>query len=238
MLYKPLDLPYKHNTYDGVPVQNFITSQRMEEIKNIHQSRFDDIYIATFMKSGTTWLQNLVYEILDRPQGEYENINLAVPWLEEESQSFVDNLVSPRIFKTRDRWEWIPKGDGIKYIYCYRNPKDVVVSYYHHMKMFDGHYGYEGSFDEFVSDICLKYNCVVGGCYFEQVAKWLYQKNNSNILYITYEDMTEDLKRETKRISQFLNVNLEDEKLELICNNSTFSAMQKNDKTNYSWREG
>ena len=40
---------------------------------------------------------------------------------------------SPRIFKTHDLWEWVPKSEGVRYIYCYRNPKDVVCSYFNHM---------------------------------------------------------------------------------------------------------
>jgi len=235
MLYKPLDLPYKHNVYDGVPVPPFITEQRMEEIKKTHQSRSDDIYIATYQKSGTTWLQFVVYEIIGKPQGDYEQISAAAPWLQAVSHDLVENLVSPRLLKTHDKWKWVPKGDGIKYIYCYRNPKDVAVSYYNHKQRLDK---FDGSFNDFMSDVFLKYNCSAYGYYFEHVAEWLEQKENPNILILTFEDMVEDLRREIKRIGTFLSVNLDNNKLEEIVTSGMFSAMQKNPKVNYSWFEG
>lgn len=239
MPFKPLDLPYRHAVYDGVPVPNFITEERMNEIKTGHNSRPDDVFISTFMKSGTTWLQYLVYEILGRPQGDYTQINQVVPWLEEERAALCDSLASPRIFKTHDRWSWVPKGKGVKYVYCYRNPKDVVVSYYHHQKMFSGHYEYEGcTISEFVQDVFLKYNCTEGGYYFDQVSEWLKLKGDPNIHFVTYEDMVEDLTREIKRLVKFLDVNLSEQRIEEISANGVFDSMKKDNRMNYSWREG
>ena len=235
---QPLKIPYKHNIYDGTAQPAFITEARMEEIKEKHQSRPDDIFIATYVKSGTTWLQYLVYEIMGRPQGDYEQINLAVPWLEEESQELIDALASPRIMKTHDKWRWIPKGEGVKYIYCYRNPKDVAVSYFNHMKLFSGHYDYKGTFDEFVRDVFLAYNCSEQGYYFDHVAEWLAQRSNPNVLFLTFEDMVEDLNREVRRISSFLGVELQEDRLKEIVSSGLFSSMKNNQKVNYSWREG
>lgn len=38
-MHQPLNLPYKHSVYDGVPVPDFITQERMDEIKEHHVSR-------------------------------------------------------------------------------------------------------------------------------------------------------------------------------------------------------
>ena len=74
------------------------------------------------------------------------------PWIEHLEQEAIDSALSPRVFKTHLKWKWVPKSDGVKYIYCYRNPKDVVVSYFHHMKMFGGAYKFEGDLNDFVRE--------------------------------------------------------------------------------------
>ena len=64
----PVTLPYSHNIYKGLPVPDFITAERYKELETIHKSRDDDVYIATYQKSGTTWLQHILYELYDHPQ--------------------------------------------------------------------------------------------------------------------------------------------------------------------------
>ena len=142
---------------------------------------------------------------------------------------------SPRIFKTHSQWEWVPKDDAIKYIYCYRNPKDVAVSYYYHLLLFHSADGYNQSFDEFFSDIFMKKGKCHHGFYFDHVAEWLLQKDNKNILFLTYEDMVENLTNELKRIAIFLNYDLGEDKFKQILANSTVTSMQNNDKVNYTW---
>ena len=148
-------------------------------------------------------------------------------------------MKSPRIFKTHDKWSWIPKGDDVKYIYCYRNPKDVCCSYYNHMaNVFKGHYDYNATFDEFYRDVFIKQGISEQGWYFDHLRDWLDQMGNPNILFIAFEDMVEDLSREILKLVDFLSVECSEEKLEGIFYSSLFDAMSKNDAVNYSWRNG
>ena len=41
-------------------------------------------------------------------------------------------LADPRILKTHLPYQLIPKNPKVKYIYCFRNPKDNLVSNYFH----------------------------------------------------------------------------------------------------------
>jgi len=233
-MHQPLNLPYKHNVYDGVPVPNFISQERMEEIKEKHVSRPDDVFIATYQKSGTTWLQFILNQLYDYPQGDpTAQINLACPWLEETAQDYIDKMSSPRVLKTHDKWAWVPKAKGVRYIYCYRNPKDVCVSYYHHMKTFRGHYECDLTMAEFYDQVFIGENTAEQGSYFTHIAEWLQQSSNESILFLTYEDMVEDLSREVEKIAQFLKVDLSKDKLEGIVSNSMFDSMSKNSTVNY-----
>ena len=176
---------------------------------------------------------------MSHSQGDKDNINEAVPWIQEETQEKIDAMLSPRVFKTHDRWDWILKGDKIKYIYCYRNPKDVCCSFYNHMKrVFVGHYRYTGTFSEYFTDVFIKRNAAEQGWYFDHVAGWLEQKGNPNILFLTYEDMVEDLKREVLKIVEFLGLQCSDEQIDNVVSSGMFDSMSKNPTVNYSWRDG
>jgi len=47
-----------------------------------------------------------------------------------------EDLPSPRLLKTHLHYEWVPQGEGEddnpRIVLLIRNPKDCVVSYYHH----------------------------------------------------------------------------------------------------------
>jgi len=234
MLHKPLDLPYEHSEYEGIPIASIIPSERYKEIIKTHKSRPDDVYIATYPKSGTTWLQHIVNQMLGEPRGSDLKIVKAIPWAAVETQSFIDNLSSPRVLKTHMKWCWVPKGDGVKYIYCYRNPKDVVVSYYHYVLIMK-YFNYNDSFDEYYSKVFMDKRASMYGGYFDHVSEWLQQRDNKNILFLTYEDLIEDLVRGITRIERFLKLELSEEMKLKIASNSSFSTMKSNSLSNYSW---
>ena len=72
--------------------------------------------------------------LVDCPNGTIVSLNETVPWLQGESVKLVHilKMKSPRVFKTHDYWNWIPKKlrKTARFIYCSRNPKDRVVSYF------------------------------------------------------------------------------------------------------------
>lgn len=130
----PLGLRYNHSVYEDIPLPPVITHGRIEEIRHQHKNRPGDVLIATYQKSGTTWLQQILCLMYDFTQGKQSNITFDIPWLERVPRDVVESTLSPRVLKTHLKWRWVPKGDDVKYIYCYRNQKDVVVSYYHHQQ--------------------------------------------------------------------------------------------------------
>lgn len=101
---------------------------------------------------GTTWTQEIVWQILHDGRIDYRRIDVRIPWIEGMLYSYKENpykvstvdmiekmfesFPSPRVFKSHLRYHLIPKAADKtrkpRYIYVMRNPKDTAVSYYHH----------------------------------------------------------------------------------------------------------
>lgn len=113
----------------------------------------------TSLHSGTTWVQEIVWQIFNEGQVTSDHILQRVPFLEAATsarfpQPDYNTLPRPRIVKTHLPHNIIPKSanedDKCKYIYIARNPKDVAVSFFQFvtsMKVF-GH-GFNGPWEFF-----------------------------------------------------------------------------------------
>uniref|UniRef100_A0A8C6TYY3 Sulfotransferase n=1 Tax=Neogobius melanostomus TaxID=47308 RepID=A0A8C6TYY3_9GOBI len=206
-------------TYKGVYVPKEYHSP--ESLRYCEEFRFrpDDILIATFPKSGTTWTQEIVPLVLSRgdPASVESLPNIQrCPWVEETEASRVrlEDRSSPRVMTTHLCYHMMPLSFFTakpKVIYVMRNPKDVLISlyYYHHMS-------------------------VAYGSWFDHVRSWVNAEDKSHILYISYEEMCWDLKVAVRRISKFLDKPLEDELIEKIADRCEFKNMKKNNMSNYS----
>ena len=95
-----------------------------------HEPRPDDVFIATYPKSGTTLMQMMVYQLSTTGSMDIDHIGDHVPWFEVVGAGrpqYLASLPSPRFFKSHHRRDELPaKG---KVIYVVRDVKDVAVSY-------------------------------------------------------------------------------------------------------------
>ena len=89
--------------------------------------------------SGTTWVQEILWQIFNEGQVSSDHILERVPFLEMATGTVFpkpnyNTLPSPRIVKTHLPYNVIPKSANedsrCKYIYIARNPKDVAVSFF------------------------------------------------------------------------------------------------------------
>lgn len=186
----------------GFPTEGFTSGLRYEGLP-------DDILISTYPKCGTTWMQHIVWLILNRgePLAADVSMTTVVPHLEEVGREVLDALPRPRVIKTHLPFELSPHHAHAKIIYVVRNPFDCAVSFFHHTRGFVKHYDFAaGTFADYFE--CFVRGEVDFGDYFDNVGSWLKHREQSNLLLISYEDMRSDLRRAIVRIGEFLGPTL------------------------------
>ena len=182
----------------GFPVEGFQSALH-------YRAEPGDVFISTYPKCGTTWMQNIVWLILQRGKAlaAAERMSEIIPHLEEVGCVRVEQLPEPRVVKTHLPFAMSPQHPEARYLYVARNPLDCVVSFYHHTKGFVQHYDFaEGSFDDYFE--CFILGEVDFGDYFENVLSWFRHRGDSNLLFITYEEMKADLERVVIQVATFL----------------------------------
>ncbi|KAH7941231.1 hypothetical protein HPB49_011263 [Dermacentor silvarum] len=128
-----------------------------------------DLFIVSYPKCGTTWMQNIVYNILmdaEEPK-DFLQQALQLPFLEMQGAEAAVYAPKPAAFKTHLSFQKNPYSPEAKYIYIARNPYDCCVSFYYHTKNIPLYQFENGTFDEFF-EIFLQ-GRVDFGDYFENV---------------------------------------------------------------------
>jgi hypothetical protein len=191
----------------------------------------EDIFVCSYPKCGTTWLQNVVYLILNDgvPLSLNQFLPRVFPHLEEVGKEVCNQLPTPRLIKTHLPFSITPHNSKARYLYVARNPFDCAVSFFHHTRGFPQHYDFlDGEFEEFFE--CFIAGEVDFGDYFDNLISWYKRKDDENVLFITYESMKADSYRSIMAIADFLGVeSFKDKKIiDSIIKYSSFEAMQKN----------
>lgn len=205
------------------------------------QCRSDDILVTSFPKSGTTWVQEIIYQIIsgDVFNGRISNevLDEKFPFLEffYPGLDEIAKKPSPRLIKTHLPYGCLPKDmrQGIgKVVYIARNAKDVCVSNFHFKKMLT-HYSYDGEFTDFYK--CFLTGKVSYGPWMEHVLEFWQHRNDENILFVTYEDLHAKREKIICQIAEFLGYSLTDEQSQIIAGATSFDSMKENPMTNYAW---
>ncbi|XP_013410941.1 sulfotransferase 1A1 [Lingula anatina] len=238
-------IPGEH-IYEGILMPGYHPPEIIEIFKNfqMHQS---DCLVTAYPKSGQTWITEMVSLILHHQnleEASRQPIFSRVFWPDfchagRVSHSYLKKIASssaPRLLKTHMLYRYLPKQSQQKrvpMIHVLRNPKDVAVSYYHFYRSNALFGKFRGSWDEFFNLFISGH--VAYGSYFDYVLEyWNECKENSNVLFLKYEEMLTDPREAVVKISQFLGKTLSSVSMEKIVNYTSFDSMKKNPATRIS----
>jgi len=185
--------------------------------------RADDIFIVTYPRSGTTWLQMILYQIFTDGDMDFTSIHEWSPFLEDRISGGqnIEHLPSPRIIKSHLDYESIPKGP-CKYIYVIRNGKDVAISYFHFTRMHGGFNkkDFGKFFRRFIKG---KHDY---GSWFDHVSQWWDNRHNLNVMFLTYEELISNRTAAIRKIIDFCEREVGPEKFDRILERSSFAFMK------------
>ncbi|XP_070558520.1 sulfotransferase 1B1-like isoform X2 [Ptychodera flava] len=217
--------------YKGVPLLPDLFPKSNLLALDSFEVREDDVFIISYPKSGTTWMQQIVALILNNDNLDRVRdtpMTKLVPFLEitrggVPQHEYITSMPesSPRAINTHladhilppQIWQKKPK-----IIYVARNPKDIMVSYYE-FKLHDA-MTWDEWFDRFLAgEVCF-------GSWFELVPNWLKRRQEPNLCLCLYEDMHQNLRENVQRVARFLEIPLEDSVVDEITRLSTFEVMR------------
>ncbi|XP_077529522.1 sulfotransferase ssu-1-like [Haemaphysalis longicornis] len=165
----------------------------------------DDVFIVSYPKCGTTWMQNILHGMFTRGQEGIPNMSerrAKMPFLELMGAEAVKEMIRPGAIKTHLPFDMIPYSENAKYIYITRNPYDCCVSFYHHTKKLPFYSFQNGTFDQFF-DMFIE-GKVEYGDYFSHLLRWYEHRNDLNVLFLTYEDLKRDIRAIIRKTANLL----------------------------------
>ena len=210
--------------------------------------RDDDIIISTYAKSGTTWMQQIVAQLLFDGDASLSVAEMS-PWLDlrvppkELKLPVVEAQTHRRFLKTHlpvDALRFSPKA---KYLYIGRDARDVVWSFYNH------HSNANQSWYEALNDTPGRVGPPIGPppddilvywrdwmdkdghpfwSFWENLRSWWAIRELPNVKLIHFTNLKNDMPGQIRAIAAFLEIPIRESSWHRILEHCSFDWMKKN----------
>jgi len=210
--------------------------------------RDDDIIISTYAKSGTTWMQQIISQMLFNGETDIDTQAMS-PWIDfrvppkEIKLAAVEAQTHRRFVKTHLPVQALVYSPKAKYIYIGRDGRDVLWSLYnHHLNGNEAMYdalnktpGLVGPPLEPPTDDIREYwhtwlakDGFPYWSFWENVRSWWAIRNLPNIMMVHFETLKCHMPEEMRRIAAFLDIPIDESKWDSIVEHCTFDWMRNN----------
>jgi aryl sulfotransferase len=207
--------------------------------------RDDDIVIATYAKSGTTWMQQIISQLIFRGEsvGDFYKIS---PWIDFRltppmALETLESLPHRRFMKTHLLVDALVFSHEAKYIYLGRDGRDTTWSLYNHYANFlearrcalnevpglvgpplppctvDVHAFYRNWF---------AHNGAPYWPFWENIRSWWAIRDLPNVKLVHFNQLKADLAGSIRDIAKFLEIPLDDKTLAKIVTHCSFDYMK------------
>lgn len=188
------------------------------------------IWIASYPRSGNTYLRFLLYTYLYGDVTDSAVLEKTIPDLHKSSGSLNLNGEGHRFVKTHYRYSiqhpLLNRTGG--FIYLLRNPRDVMLSNIRYINLIS-----EQNFDErflaekFVENLgAPRWKNLGFGSWPQHFASWMEAATHLPHLFIRYEQLKADPAAELRRISEFLELPVKEERIDFAVQRSSLDSMR------------
>jgi aryl sulfotransferase len=207
--------------------------------------RADDVIVATYAKSGTTWVQQIVGQLVF-DGAEDIPIHEISPWLDlrimpPDTKEKLAAQKHRRIIKTHLPLDALTFSTQAKYVYVGRDGRDVVWSFYNHHSnanqlWYDALNNTPGRVGPPIErpdpDIRRYFRRWLDEdgyplwSFWENIRSWWEARHTPNILLVHFNDLKADPKGEMRRMAEFLDCDISEERWPLLLEHCSFDYMK------------
>jgi hypothetical protein len=182
-----------------------------------------DVLIASYPRSGSTWLRLMLYDVLTGEPSGFDVVNQAIPYVGRQRRARPLLPKGGRLLQTHER---LP-GRGIRVVYVVRDMRDVLVSEYRAQRRAGTQLN---SLDEFVRNF-LKGQVHEFGSWQEHVSSWLSASRHADMFLLRYEDLRVATEAKMRELLQFLDLQTPAPKISAAIQSNSLERMQKKEAT-------
>lgn len=197
----------------------------------------EDVFVATQMRSGTTWMQQVVYQVVTHGRGNFSqpgqtHLYALSPWI--EAVNSVTVAAAPvigdrpsRIIKTHLPASHCPYSADAKFVYVARHPVSCFAS------IMDFNRALLGPLVPPVDTMAAWFTS--DAMYWRPWPQhvegwWRWSMDRNNVLFVHFEEMKRDLPSVIDRVASFLDVDLTAGERQLVAERCSFAYMHDHEE--------
>jgi hypothetical protein len=217
-------------------VRTYRMARRAKERRSlfVRNLRSDDTFLVGHPKSGNTWLAYMLAVLVQNDR--HDKINIAnvgdyapVVHVHDYAIAKYEHLPSPRVFRNEG-----PVYPDLypKTIYIVRDPRAVLLSYYHHCVHDTGEAGWPmGAFvDEMLEHGCIRRLEPTVVRWDRQVQNWTRRADTQAVKLVRYEDLKADRRAVLSELAAFMDYRCDDDLLDYAAARGDFNRMRSEEK--------
>ena len=217
--------------------------------------RDDDVVIATYIKSGTTWMQAIVSHLIFQDL-QARSLMEVSPWIDTslwpitrvELAKLLDAMEHRRFLKSHLPLDGLPFYPAVKYIVVGRDARDVFLSLWNHYRNYTPEFYERANQPAHIKrplppcpvDIREFWRQWTTRGWFawesqgypfwsilHHTQTWWDFRHLPNILFVHYNDLLQDLEGEIRRVARYLEIDASEELLSRIAHAVSFGTMKR-----------
>ncbi len=236
-------------------MSNLVWPRKTRELQNHHfdstvwngfRFRDGDIIVGTYAKSGTTWTQQIVGQLLFNGSTEVD-VGEMSPWVDlrvppkEIKLPAIEAQGHRRFLKTHLPVDALVFSPRAKYVYIGRDGRDVVWSMYNH------HANANQTWYDMLNDTPGRVGPPIGKPpesirryfldwmdrdghpfwpFWENIRSWWHIRHLPNVLLIHFDALKRDMPGEIRRIAGFLDIAIDESRFPAIVEHCGFNYMK------------